>query len=73
MRTYLDLLAGLTQEPDSDKTRNDALLNLSAMVGAVLMARAVADPELSDEILTGVASELKRLTPESDVPAVDAS
>lgn len=61
VRTYLDLLAGLTQEPDSGETRNEALLILSAMVGAVLMARAVADPELSDEILTSVASELKRL------------
>ncbi len=61
VRTYLDLLAGLNQEPDSAETRNEALLILSAMVGAVLMARAVADPELSDEILTGVAAELKRL------------
>jgi hypothetical protein len=31
------------------------------MVGAVLMARAVADPELSDEILADVAAELGRL------------
>lgn len=35
------------------------MLTLSAMVGAILMARAAAGPELSDELLTSVAAQLK--------------
>ncbi|WP_169317068.1 hypothetical protein [Actinacidiphila oryziradicis] len=38
----------------------DAMLTLSAMVGALLMSRAVADPELSDQLLQTVAARLKR-------------
>ncbi|MFE6493326.1 hypothetical protein [Streptomyces sp. NPDC057748] len=33
------------------------------MVGAVLMARATADRDLSDELLKTVADRLKRRTP----------
>ncbi|MFD7872883.1 hypothetical protein ACFV5G_01920 [Streptomyces sp. NPDC059766] len=60
VRAYLDLLTGLEDHPDSEEDRRDAMLTLSAMVGAVLMARAVDDPELSDELLTTVAAQLKQ-------------
>jgi TetR/AcrR family transcriptional regulator, transcriptional repressor for nem operon len=60
VRAYLDLLIGLADNPDPEETRSEAMLTLSAMVGAVLMARAVAEPELSDELLTSVAAQLKR-------------
>ncbi|GAA0391677.1 hypothetical protein GCM10009530_48730 [Microbispora corallina] len=36
------------------------MLTLSALVGAALMARAVDDRELSDELLAAVAEQLKR-------------
>ncbi|MGV9245577.1 TetR/AcrR family transcriptional regulator [Streptomyces sp. NPDC003710] len=58
VRTYLDLIAGL--DDDSEEARAEAMLTLSALVGAVLMSRAVADPGLSDELLTAVADRLKR-------------
>ena len=35
-------------------SRDDAVVALSSMVGALLLARAVDDPELSDELLAGV-------------------
>ena len=35
-------------------SRDDAVVALSSMVGALLLARAVEDPELSDELLAGV-------------------
>ena len=42
-----------------EKARDRAILAVSAMVGAMVLARAVADPALSEEILsaarTGIA------------------
>ncbi|MFE9611298.1 TetR/AcrR family transcriptional regulator [Streptomyces sp. NPDC006012] len=58
VRTYLDLIAGLGG--DSEEARAEAMLTLSALVGATLMSRAVADPDFSDELLTNVAEQLKR-------------
>ncbi|MEU1599524.1 TetR/AcrR family transcriptional regulator [Streptomyces sp. NPDC005708] len=57
VRTYLDLIAGLDE--DSEEARAEAMLTLSALVGAMLISRAVADPEFSDEILEEVAEQLK--------------
>ncbi|MFF8918864.1 TetR/AcrR family transcriptional regulator [Streptomyces sp. NPDC015032] len=61
IRTYLDLLTGLDE--DSEDARAEAMVTLSAMVGAMLMARATADRDLSDELLKTVADQLKRRTP----------
>ncbi|MFF7187495.1 TetR/AcrR family transcriptional regulator [Streptomyces sp. NPDC008222] len=68
VRTYLDLIAG----PDgtSEEARAEATLILSALVGALLMSRAVADPGFSDELLSHVASALERHgSPQSAPPA----
>ncbi|PWI19411.1 TetR/AcrR family transcriptional regulator [Streptomyces sp. Act143] len=59
VRTYLDLIAGLGGEV-TDDARAEAMLTLSALVGAVLMSRAVADENLSDELLNTVAERLKK-------------
>ncbi|MFE8950674.1 TetR/AcrR family transcriptional regulator [Streptomyces sp. NPDC007856] len=66
VRTYLDLIAGLTDKEDAQA---EAMLTLSAMVGAMLISRAVADPELSDVILKEVAEQLKRHAPGAASPA----
>ena len=63
VRRYLDLLVELGSSTDSDSERDDALLTLSALVGALSMARAVDDPELSDEILQRTARALHRHNP----------
>jgi TetR/AcrR family transcriptional repressor of nem operon len=67
VRHYLRLLA----EPgeDSGERRAEAVLALSAMVGAVLMSRAVADPGLSDELLDTVAGQLKQQGAHAPAPA----
>ncbi|MDX3761887.1 TetR/AcrR family transcriptional regulator [Streptomyces mirabilis] len=57
VRTYLDLIPGLA---DGEEAQAEAVLTLSALVGAMLISRAVADPEFSDEILEVVAEQLKR-------------
>ncbi|MFE9068856.1 TetR/AcrR family transcriptional regulator [Streptomyces violaceusniger] len=57
VRTYLELIAGL--DDDAADARAEAMLTLSALVGAVLMSRAVADQDFSDELLETVAKRLK--------------
>ncbi|MGW7418614.1 TetR/AcrR family transcriptional regulator [Streptomyces sp. NPDC054813] len=58
VRAYLDLIAGL--DDDATDARAEAMLTLSALVGAVLMSRAVADEGFSDELLETVNDQLKR-------------
>ncbi|SDX76601.1 transcriptional regulator, TetR family [Pseudomonas syringae] len=58
---YLELLAGLTPTTDAASDRRRSCLMLSAMVGALAMARAVGERELSDEILSETATALKEL------------
>jgi TetR/AcrR family transcriptional repressor of nem operon len=54
VRAYLELLTELTPDRDPDQ----AHLILAALVGALLLARAVDDRGLSDEILDRVARAL---------------
>jgi TetR/AcrR family transcriptional repressor of nem operon len=51
------------------EARAEAMLTLSALVGAMLMSRAVADPDLSDELLTTVADRLKQREPRDSASA----
>jgi TetR/AcrR family transcriptional repressor of nem operon len=60
VRRYIDRLVGLIRPAEPDASRDEAILTLSALVGAVAMARAVDDPQLSDEILERTASALHR-------------
>jgi TetR/AcrR family transcriptional repressor of nem operon len=62
VHAYLELIEGLD---DSDDTRAEAMLTLSALVGALLMSRAVADNNLSDELLQTVAERLKQHGPQT--------
>lgn len=58
---YLELLAGLTPGTDAAGDRRRACLVLSALVGALAMARAIGEGCLSDEILFDTATALKEL------------
>lgn len=58
VRAYLDLIAGF--DGDDQEARAEAMLTLSALVGATLMSRTVSDSNLSDELLSTVADRLKR-------------
>jgi TetR/AcrR family transcriptional regulator, transcriptional repressor for nem operon len=60
VRRYIERLVGLIRRPEADAKRDEAVMMLSALVGALSMARAVEDPELSDEILAGTARALHR-------------
>jgi TetR/AcrR family transcriptional repressor of nem operon len=62
IRNNIELLATLikgTTKIDKDTARSRAVMAYCAMVGAISMARAVSDKELSREILKTVALGLK--------------
>jgi TetR/AcrR family transcriptional regulator, transcriptional repressor for nem operon len=56
VRSYIDLLAELTPDRDADEGH----LILAALVGALVLARAVDDRGLSDELLESAARALHR-------------
>jgi TetR/AcrR family transcriptional regulator, transcriptional repressor for nem operon len=59
IRNDIQLLARLLPRKDRRTARSKAILTLSALVGALSLARAVSDDALSLEILTTVAKLLK--------------
>jgi TetR/AcrR family transcriptional regulator, transcriptional repressor for nem operon len=59
IRNDIQLLAGLLRSKDKRTARSKAILTLSALVGAVALARAVSDDALSLEILKTVSKLLK--------------
>jgi len=64
IRNDIDLLAGLLGGSDGKgnaAARSKAILVFSALVGAMVLARAVSDEPLSREILKSVAATLKQL------------
>jgi TetR/AcrR family transcriptional repressor of nem operon len=64
IRNDIDLLVGLLGGSDGKgkaAARSKAILVFSALVGAMVLARAVSDDPLSREILRTVAATLKQL------------
>jgi TetR/AcrR family transcriptional regulator, transcriptional repressor for nem operon len=59
----LAVLADLIDNPDVQVGEREAVFTLSVLVGAISMARAVDDPELSQQILTNAAAALKKRIP----------
>jgi TetR/AcrR family transcriptional repressor of nem operon len=59
VQEYLAVLADLLDHPDRQVGEREAILTLSSLVGAIALARAVDDPELSQQILTNAAAALK--------------
>lgn len=59
---YLEIIESALDDPDPTRRRRQALVDLSALVGAVLMARAVNSPTLSRELLTEVAAAVTEPT-----------
>ena len=59
VRSDLELILGLLPGEDKRAARSKAILTFSALVGAMSLARSVADASLSREILKTVAELLK--------------
>jgi TetR/AcrR family transcriptional regulator, transcriptional repressor for nem operon len=60
VRNDIQLIATLLPGEDKRTARSQAILTLSALVGAMSLARAVSDEALSREILETVGEHLKR-------------
>jgi TetR/AcrR family transcriptional repressor of nem operon len=63
VREVLAVLAELVDKPDRQATEREAILTMSALVGAISIARAVDDPDLSEQLLAEVAAALKEHVP----------
>jgi hypothetical protein len=50
----------LTGSPDRQSGEREAVLTLSVLVGAISIARAVDDPDLSEQIMANAAAALKQ-------------
>lgn len=59
----LDILASVSPGRTGAARRREAIATYAALVGAVVLARAVDDPRLSEEILTAVRSSPARRPP----------
>jgi hypothetical protein len=53
-------MADLTGNPDRQGGEREAVLTLSVLVGAISIARAVDDPDLSEQIMANAAAALKQ-------------
>lgn len=58
LRPFVETLARLLPGRAEAERRRKALATLSGLVGALILARAVEDPELSGEILAAVSADL---------------
>jgi TetR/AcrR family transcriptional regulator, transcriptional repressor for nem operon len=63
VKECLAVIADLTGNPDHQAAEREAVLTLSALVGAICIARAVNDPDLSEQIMTQAAAALKQRIP----------
>jgi TetR/AcrR family transcriptional repressor of nem operon len=58
LKPFLELLTKHAGKRSAAAGRKKAMLTMSAMLGALILARAVDDPALSDELLESVAEQL---------------
>jgi TetR/AcrR family transcriptional repressor of nem operon len=63
VREVLAVLVDLIDKPDAQAAQREAILTMSALVGAISIARAVDDPDLSEQLLADVAAALKEHAP----------
>ncbi|NDK53392.1 TetR/AcrR family transcriptional regulator [Rhizobium laguerreae] len=63
--TLTEMIPGV----DPVKRRTAAIGSLSAMVGALILARSIDDPTLSDELLSGTRAWIDEKTPDAPGPA----
>jgi TetR/AcrR family transcriptional repressor of nem operon len=58
LRPFLDYLSRIVQGNSNNLRRQKALATYAGLVGALIVSRAVDDPDLSNEILSAVASTM---------------
>jgi len=61
----LAVISDLIANPDRQVGEREAVFTLGVLVGAISVARAVDDPDLSQQILSNAAAALKARNPYS--------
>jgi TetR/AcrR family transcriptional regulator, transcriptional repressor for nem operon len=69
----IDVVAKWNPQEDAESTRDAAIFTLTAMMGAVTMARIVDDPALSDQILLTARNRLTSAPARDEQPATKTS
>jgi hypothetical protein len=59
VKECLAVLADLVDNPDREAGEREAVLTLSLLVGAISIARAVDDDDLSQQVMTSAKAALK--------------
>ena len=65
---YLDLIESVASGPTKKARRQKAIATFSTMIGAMILARSVQDPVLSDEILEAAGASIRLSAPHADQP-----
>ena len=58
VRSAIDVLEGLVQAKSKRANRQRAMTIYASMIGAIILSRAVEDPELSEEVLQSVLTSI---------------
>jgi TetR/AcrR family transcriptional regulator, transcriptional repressor for nem operon len=61
VRSLVEILAGIVPGKSRVAKRKIALTTFAGMVGALILARAIDDPAMSEEILSATADSIQRL------------
>lgn len=69
LKEYLALLGGWIGGSDRGESESKAMAVLATMVGAVLLARAVNDPQLSKSFLQAAAQQVATISPAPHAPS----
>ncbi|MDR6955915.1 TetR/AcrR family transcriptional repressor of nem operon [Ancylobacter sp. 3268] len=75
-RGQLERMTAALPDGDDIERRRNAIATLSAMVGAVILSRAIDDPELADEVLEATRARIEASVGKgaiSNMPAVGRS
>lgn len=70
VRIALEILAEAEKAGSEKERRNQAIADYAMMVGGMVLARAVADENLSDEILAALKAQITELRSDTPGPSV---
>lgn len=69
VRSALEILAEAEKGASEEDRRSRAIADYAMMIGGMVLARAVSDEDLSDEILTSLKAQITELRSEAHAPS----
>lgn len=69
VRSTLEILAQAEKAGTEKERRNQAIADYAMMIGGMVLARAISDENLSDEILGSLKAQIAELRSETQIPS----